>query len=81
MLIRGLDTPEQQMNTVFNHAFFNFYKNTNFKAIKNPRDKETGKLVKKNRNILYYPTQNQIDSLIKNYIKKNDYTEKIFFQR
>ena len=77
MLIRGLDTPEQQMNTVFNHAFFNFYKNTNFKAIKNPRDKETGKLVKeKNRNILYYPTQNQIDSLIKNYIKKNDYTEK-----
>ena len=77
MLIRGLDTPEQQMNTVFNHAFFNFYKNTNFKAIKNPRDKETGKLVKeKDRNILYYPTQNQIDSLIKNYIKKNDYTEK-----
>jgi hypothetical protein len=75
--IKGIDTLEQNLNSVFNYAFNKFYREQNFKAINNPRDITTGKRVQeKDRNILYYPTQDQIDGLVKNFIKKNQYSEK-----
>ena len=75
--IKGIDTLEQNLNSVFNYAFNKFYREQNFKAINNPRDITTGKRVQeKDRNILYYPTQDQIDGLVKNFIKKNKYSEK-----
>jgi len=75
--IKGIDTLEQNLNSVFNYAFNNFYRKQNFKAINNPRDITTGKRVQeKDRNILYYPTQDQIDGLVKNFLKKNQYSEK-----
>ncbi len=78
--IKGIETLEQNYNSIFNYAFNKFYREQNFKAIKNPKDAETRKTVQeKDRNILYYPTQEQIDGLVKNFLKKNQYSEKDLF--